>query len=585
MTSVCPPPAGETTEPRPLGEMGASMLILSDNPDVAQEQMSGLIFYLVTFGSIDGHLSSEETEFIHNVVRQVVEYRVDHPPEGAEQGDREEQLALYGGYFDEMLGVVRQEVADLLSESVAEAESQQSFVSSKLKQRCFEIFQAFAPKQQQTLLSALNGLLWADGEAHPAELELRHDLIALLEDTEGGPEPQVPPSFKRDVVIRELPARAHVPAAHPWFDAIEHRFPAAGPPLEHDLERELAAVHAAQTILRQQRHLGAGRLQDRIKVDDLADEAPFLEEQVCWFGPRPRRRYEITVIGDLHGCYSCLKAALEQSKFLQRLEAFRRDPAGESEPKLVLLGDYLDRGRFGFDGVLRAVLRLLATAPDHVTVLRGNHEDLFWDKDAGRFDSTVRPAESIEEFRPIAPTSLLRNYAELFKALPHALLFGRILFTHGGIPADGVVENAKRTLAHLNDPLTAFQMRWSDPSVADVIPRKLQSESYRFGYGRLQTRAFLEHHGCHTLIRGHEKIDAGFEVKISDPHVQVLTLFSAGGESNEDLPEKSSYRRIHPMALTIHHEGGLDGTSTIEAWPIDYAPYNQPQYNRFYAET
>ena len=31
-----------------------------------------------------------------------------------------------------------------------------------------------------------------------------------------------------------------------------------------------------------------------------------------------------------------------------------------------------------------------------------------------------------------------------------------------------------------------FQMLWSDPSDVDVMPKKLQQSSYRFGFGRLQ---------------------------------------------------------------------------------------------------
>ena len=48
--------------------------------------------------------------------------------------------------------------------------------------------------------------------------------------------------------------------------------------------------------------------------------------------------------------------------------------------------------------------------------------------------------------------------------------------------------------------------------------------------------------------------------------MQLITLFSAGGEDNKDLPEKSNYRRVRPMALTIRHQGGLDGKSELDAW-------------------
>ena len=52
--------------------------------------------------------------------------------------------------------------------------------------------------------------------------------------------------------------------------------------------------------------------------------------------PKPGRDYDLTVLGDLHGCYSCLKAALMQSDFFAKVEAFRIDPKHNPEPKLIL---------------------------------------------------------------------------------------------------------------------------------------------------------------------------------------------------------------------------------------------------------
>ena len=58
----------------------------------------------------------------------------------------------------------------------------------------------------------------------------------------------------------------------------------------------------------------------------------------------------------------CLKAALLQADFFAKLEAWKLDTR-KPEPKLVLLGDYIDRGMFSYNGVLRTVMQLFSPRP------------------------------------------------------------------------------------------------------------------------------------------------------------------------------------------------------------------------------
>ena len=44
------------------------------------------------------------------------------------------------------------------------------------------------------------------------------------------------------------------------------------------------------------------------------------------------------VLGDLHGCYSCLKAALLQADFFRKVQAWHDDPANNPKMVAVLLG-------------------------------------------------------------------------------------------------------------------------------------------------------------------------------------------------------------------------------------------------------
>jgi hypothetical protein len=167
----------------------------------------------------------------------------------------------------------------------------------------------------------------------------------------------------------------------------------------------------------------------------------------------------------------------------------------------------------------------------------------------------------------------------LFDSMPNMLLFERFLFVHGGIARDLTLKEKYRDLSSLNDWDIRFEMMWSDPSSADVIPASLQKQSARFPFGRLQCQAFLRRIGCHTLVRGHEKVDEGFRRTYDDGHQLLISLFSAGGAHNTDLPADSGYRSVKPMAMTIRFKDGVGQITPLE---IDYERYNDPGRNRFF---
>ena len=82
-----------------------------------------------------------------------------------------------------------------------------------------------------------------------------------------------------------------------------------------------------------------------------------------------------------------------------------------------------------------------------------------------------------------------------------------------------------------------------------------------------------------TMIRGHEQVDAGFLTNFDVGRAQLHTVFSAGGETNDDLPSDSRYRGVVPMALTVRWSNGV---ATGFPWAIDYAPFSGPAHNGFY---
>jgi hypothetical protein len=242
-----------------------------------------------------------------------------------------------------------------------------------------------------------------------------------------------------------------------------------------------------------------------------------------------------------------------------------------------LLGDYIDRGMFSYQGVLRSALQLFAKAPEHVCLLRGNHE--YYIEHKGRVYGAVRPSEAMDNLKPHLSEDVFQHYIRLFEAMPTSFFFEKFLFVHGGIPKDSTMKTLYKDMSSLNEWDVRFQMMWSDPSSADVIPAALQDQSARFPFGKLQCQAFLKRLGCHTIFRGHEKVEEGFRQTYAEDGFSLFTVFSSGGKTNDDLPEDSSYRSVEPMAITLRYK---DGKSSVIPFKIDYEAFNSPTRNRFY---
>jgi hypothetical protein len=551
------------------------MLTFSDDPKRAEQQMHAIIFYLTTFGYIDGDFDDKEKAFVRDYIGKLVRHRADTSMGKVEPAVKADVVSKFTKHFLEVFDGINENVRELFTESVSKDEDPTAFVHARLKVRCFEIFQSFDRPDQEALMALIDELLMADGVAHPAEVQFRGELAALLEsdfeveliDDEGS-------ARKVHIEHRELPASY---ADHPFFKPHEKHFSRDPALIRAQVDQDLSLIDHAVAVLEKQKAEGRGLLTGKKTLSELAGVKPFLDGHIYVRQPLPDQRHELIVLGDLHGCYSVLKATLMQSKFFEKVDKYRADPKNNPYPLLVLLGDYIDRGLFSLNGVLRTVLQLFVTAPDHVVVLRGNHE--YYIEHQGNMYGGVKPAEAINSLKPHLSIDVFRKYRDLFDALPNVLFFDDIMFVHGGIAKDRLLKERFTDLSSLNDPDIRFQMMWSDPSTADVIPADLQDKASRFAFGRMQFRAFMQRIGAHMMVRGHEKVVGGFSKTYNDDGAQLFTLFSAGGTSNLDLPRDSSYHEVVPMALTIEH--GPDGTKVLP-WAPDYTSYNDPERNAFF---
>lgn len=555
------------------------MLSFSPDPTIAEQEMRAVIYYLTAFGFVDGTFDVSEMGFVLRFVRELVEARAAGATD-LSPAVRAELVDRWTRHFEEVAEEVAREISAHTTESVAEGEEVGQFVMSRVKLRCFELFTRFDEDSRRRLLASADAMIAADGVAHPEELRFRDEVHALLDAPLHLDDDAVQEVVEGDGVRVNAPVRL-APSAddHEFLAHGEWDYPRDPEGFARESERDVNLALRIIDRLDAMRAKGAGRLQGARDFRAFTGGDGFLDGHVHVLPPPPSGELELLVLGDLHGCYSCLKAALLQADFFGKVERHVRDPARHPAMKLVLLGDYIDRGRFSYNGVLRAAMQLQLVAPEHVYMLRGNHE--YYVELNNKVLAPVRPAEAMSSIQGIAPKGVLATWMRLFEALPHALAFDRFLFVHGGLPREKTLEEKWQGIHSLNDPDVRFQMLWSDPSEADHVPDDLQQSTARFPFGRKQFHSFMQRLGLTTMVRGHERVVQGFKVVYDDPEARLLSLFSAGGATNADLPEKSNYREVTPMALTIRWR---DGASEVTPFPIEYARYNDPRYNRFFAE-
>ncbi len=552
------------------------MLSFSPDPKIAERQMHAIIYYLTAFGHVDGNFDKTEKGFLFSYIGKLVKARADQAMPDSDL--KTELVTKWTAHFHEVAEGIDHEIRENLAEPVADGEDASTFALSRLKLRCFELFQEFDDDGRKALLATADELIAADGKVDANEAKLQSEMVALLE---------APLSIREDdfemveegSVVIEGAARIPVQKAdHPFFSRTEWNYATDKETFAKQAELDLDVVRKAMQRLADHRAKGRGKLALGHTFADFSDDAPFLDGHV-WVHPPRGKDYELLVLGDLHGCYSCLKAALLQADFFEKVQRYHDDPEKEPNMILVLLGDYIDRGRFSYNGILRTVLQLYLAVPDHVVPLRGNHE--YYVELNGRIYGAVKPSEAMASIKGLAPDELFAEYMRLFEALPNMFVFDKLFFVHAGIPRDDTFEEKFLGLDSLNDYDIRFQMLWSDPSHTEAVPLELQKQSARFAFGRRQFQRFMHKIGCTTMVRGHERVVEGFKEIWSDPDARLLNLFSAGVKYNDDLPADSNYREVTPMALTVKHKGGV---TQLQPFVIDYERFNDPEVNKFFAE-
>lgn len=127
-------------------------------------------------------------------------------------------------------------------------------------------------------------------------------------------------------------------------------------------------------------------------------------------------------IGDIHGCFDPFREMVEDKIQLRK------------DDKLVLLGDYIDRGK-NSKAVIDYIIDLQKKGFD-IIPLTGNHEVMLLDS-IGNENENIRwmrngAAETLKSFGINSIDDLPDNYIRFFKDLPYYYSFKDFLFVHAG---------------------------------------------------------------------------------------------------------------------------------------------------------
>ena len=182
-------------------------------------------------------------------------------------------------------------------------------------------------------------------------------------------------------------------------------------------------------------------------------------------------------VGDLHGDSASLRAIL------------RKVWTARADSRIVFLGDIFDRGPDSL-GTVRLFLWAARTRPGRVLWLRGNHDDLRFDEETGKFVPAVDPHEFVDWLEE-HPEHLeeAKKLAGIIRTLPLAAVLGPVWASHGGIPHEDVCGDFAGFGVPLPEPIRQ-DFVWSRMKDArSKLPNRLHKGAE---VGQAQAKAFIE---------------------------------------------------------------------------------------------
>jgi protein phosphatase len=195
------------------------------------------------------------------------------------------------------------------------------------------------------------------------------------------------------------------------------------------------------------------------------------------------------VIGDIHGnIFDLLRVLIHAS------------PPPRS--RFLFLGDYVDRGEYSIE-VVTLLLSLVISFPEHVFLLRGNHE----------FESMNSTYGFSTEVTSQYPSERLYDvFNEVFRWMPLvAILNDQIFCVHGGIcphaKTVAQLRKIKRPLGSYDVDFVA-DLVWSDPC-QDCKTFDESARGLGVQFGAKTLKEFLDLFKMKLMLRAHQCVQSG----------------------------------------------------------------------------
>ncbi|KAM0675490.1 hypothetical protein GVAV_000855 [Gurleya vavrai] len=241
----------------------------------------------------------------------------------------------------------------------------------------------------------------------------------------------------------------------------------------------------------------------------------------------------VYVFGDTHGQFFDTFGTLIGIK--GNSFSFEKGFILDKNKNFLFNGDFVDRGKYSIEN-FTFLLLLTILYPKNVFLNRGNHEFIdmnikygFYKEIQQKYGIKTEIINYRQTYNNLSQiNTIFSAFSLTFSVLPLATIINRKVFVvHGGLPKENLsidqIQKLNRKTHQVNISAAADGLMWSDPLHGDDDDF-YNMRGHGILFGALNTKKFLNINGLKLLVRSHQDVKGGIEIKQGG---NVITIFSA----------------------------------------------------------